>query len=226
MASLPCGPGCEDGGDLGVLRTDGPQGVSSLGLGLPVTWLSHQCPHRKGNSLFLKARRCSCDSPSVFLRHPFQVWSSRACPSLCKPPLGVCFLLCPPISRSPGVLSVDRVCRRWRCFGEDAVSCCPQGSDTQRHTFFFNCWIITLQYGAGSAIHQHGSAVCVTCPPSRTSLPSGLYRALCELAESQGTFPRGLFYTCWCARFHATLSIRPTLSFPSVSINLLFMRDK
>ena len=110
--------------------------MSSLGLGLPVTWLSHQCPHRKGNSLFLKARRCSCDSPSVFLRHPFQVWSSRACPSLCEPHLGVCFLLCPPISRSLGVLSVDGVCRRWRCFGEDAVSCCPQGSDTQRHTFF------------------------------------------------------------------------------------------
>ena len=77
-----CGPGCEDGGDLGVLRTDRPQGVSSPGLGLPVTWLSHQCPHRKGNSLFLKARHCSCDSPSVFLRHPFEVWASRACPSL------------------------------------------------------------------------------------------------------------------------------------------------
>ena len=82
MASLPCGPGCEDGGDLGVLRTDRPQGVSSPGLGLPVTWLSHQCPHRKGNSLFLKARHWSCDSPSVFLRHPFQVWASKACPSL------------------------------------------------------------------------------------------------------------------------------------------------
>ena len=46
--------------------------MSSLGLGLPVTWLSHQCPHRKGNSLFLKARRCSCDSPRVFLRHCFR----------------------------------------------------------------------------------------------------------------------------------------------------------
>ena len=77
-----------------------------------------------------------------------------------------------------------------------------------------------------SATHQHGSAVCVTCPPSRTSLPSGLYRALCELAESQGTFPRGLFYTCWCAHFHGTLSIRPTLCFPSVSTSLLFMRHK
>ena len=119
---------------------------------------------------------------------------------------------------------MDGVCRRWRCFREDANPCCPQDSSPETN-FFLNWRIITLQYGAGSAIHQHGSAVCVTCPPSRTSLPSGLYRALCELTESQGTFPRGLFYTCWCAHFHAPLSIRPTLSLPSVSTSLLFMRD-
>ena len=75
-----------------------------------------------------------------------------------------------------------------------------------------------------SAAHQHGSAVCVTGPPA-PSLPSRLCRALCELPESQGTFPRGLFYTSCCARFHDTLSVRPTLSFPSVSTKLLFMRD-
>ena len=75
-----------------------------------------------------------------------------------------------------------------------------------------------------SAAHQHGSAVCVTGPPT-PSLPSRLCRALCELPESQGTFPRGLFYTSCCARFHDTLSVRPTLSFPSVSTKLLFMRD-
>ena len=72
MASPPCGPGCEDGGDLGVLRTDRPQGVSSPGLELPVTQLSHQRPHRKGNSLFLRAWRRPRDSPSVFLRRPCQ----------------------------------------------------------------------------------------------------------------------------------------------------------
>ena len=72
MASPPCGPGCEDGGDLGVLRTDRPQGVSSARLGLPVTRLSLQRSHRKGNSLFLKAWRHPHYSPSVFLRRPFQ----------------------------------------------------------------------------------------------------------------------------------------------------------
>ena len=72
MASPPFGPGCEDGRDLSVLRTDRPQGVSSPGLGLPVTWLSLQRPCRKGNSLFLKAWRHPHDSPSVFLRCPFQ----------------------------------------------------------------------------------------------------------------------------------------------------------
>ena len=30
-----------------------------------------------------------------------------------------------------------------------------------------------------SFIHQHGSAVCVTCPPSRTSLPSRLSQSPC-----------------------------------------------
>jgi len=145
--SLPCSPGCEDGRDLGVLRTDRPQGVSCQRLRLPVTWLSHQRPRRKGNSLFLKAWRRPCDSPSVFPRHLFEVWASRACPSLREPHLGVCFLLCPPISRSPGVLTMDgspgpgdasgrmsapaprraQIPRHTRC-GAPALSCpCPEG---------------------------------------------------------------------------------------------------
>ena len=81
-ASPPCDPGHDDGGDVGALRTDRPQGVSSPGLGLPVTGLSHQRPRRKGNSLFLKAWRHPHDSPSVFLRHPVQLRASRAWPSL------------------------------------------------------------------------------------------------------------------------------------------------
>ena len=85
------------------------------------------------------------------------------------------------------------------------------------HYFTIWCWFCNTSAWIGRVCH---------IPPSRTSLPSGLYRALCELAESQGTFPRGLFYTCWCAHFHGTLSIRPTLCFPSVSTSLLFMRHK
>ena len=48
MASPPSGPGREDEGDVGVLQTDRAQGVSSPGLGLPVTWSSGEQPHRKG----------------------------------------------------------------------------------------------------------------------------------------------------------------------------------
>ena len=40
-----------------------------------------------------------------------------------------------PISRSPWGSHRGRVTRPWRCFREDAGSCCLQGSDPQRHTF-------------------------------------------------------------------------------------------
>ena len=76
-----------------------------------------------------------------------------------------------------------------------------------------------------SLIHQHGSAVCVTCPPSRTSLPSRLSQSPCVGSLSHAAHsPHCLFYTSWCACFHATLSTCPTLSLRSVSTSLLFMR--
>ena len=92
--------------------------------------------------------------------------------------------LLPPLptdSNPCGVLTVDGVTRPWRCFGEDASPCCPQDSDPQRHFFFFFLIGGPLLYNMVlvSAIHQHGSAVCVTCPPSRNSLPSRLSQSPC-----------------------------------------------
>ena len=122
---------------------------------------------------------------------------------------------------------MDGVTRPWRCFGEDASPCCPQDSDPQRHIFFFFLIGGSLLYNMVlvSFIHQHGSAVCVTCPPSHLPPLEVVTEPLCEVPESHSTFPRGLFYTSWCAHFHATLSTHPTLSLPSVSTSLLFMRD-
>ena len=51
-----------------------------------------------------------------------------------EPHFGVCFLLCPYISRSPWGSHHGWVTRPWRCFGEDASPCSPQGSIPQRHT--------------------------------------------------------------------------------------------
>ena len=102
-----------------------PQGVSSPVLGLPVTRLSHQRPHRKGNSLFLKAWCRPHDSPSVFLRRPFQMRTARLLPSAnlvsvsasssARPSAGLHGVLTVDGSPGPG------------CFGEDAGSCSLQG---------------------------------------------------------------------------------------------------
>ena len=94
------------------------------------------------------------------------------------------------------------------------------------HLFFLIGGLLLYNMVLVSLIHQHGSAVCVTCPPSRTSLPSRLSQSPCVGSLSHAAHsPHRLFYTSWCARFHATLSTRPTLSLASVSTSLLFMRD-
>ena len=103
----------------------------------------------------------------------------------------------------------------------------PCRAQIPRDTFFFlTGGLLLYNMVLVSLIHQHGSAVCVTCPPSRTSLPSRLSQSPCVSSLSHAAHsPRCLFYTSWCARFHATLSTRPTLSLASVSTSLLFMRD-
>ena len=94
------------------------------------------------------------------------------------------------------------------------------------HLFFLIGGLLLYNMVLVSLIHQHGSAVCVTCPPSRTSLPSRLSQSPCVSSLSHAAHsPHRLFYTSWCARFHATLSTRPTLALASVSTSLLFMRD-
>ena len=94
------------------------------------------------------------------------------------------------------------------------------------HFFFLIGGLLLYNMVLVSLIHQHRSAVCVTCPPSRTSLPSRLSQSPCVSSLSHAAHsPHRLFYTSWCARFHATLSTRPTLSLASVSTSLLFMRD-
>ena len=66
MASPPCGPGCEDEGDLGVLRKDRPQGVSSLRLVLHITSATPQggeLPLRENLALVpVKVPVCSRDT--------------------------------------------------------------------------------------------------------------------------------------------------------------------
>ena len=66
MASPPCGPGCEDEGDLGVLQKDRPQGVSSLRLVLHITSATPQegeLPLRENLALVpVKVPVCSRDT--------------------------------------------------------------------------------------------------------------------------------------------------------------------
>ena len=84
-----------------------------------------------------------------------------------------------------------------------------------------------------SAIHQHESAISIyirllppepSLPPHPT--PLGCHRALVWAACAIQQIPAGwLCYACWCIYVSATLSIRPTLSFPDCvhksSLNLL-----
>ena len=144
-------------------------------LGLPVTRLSHQRPLSKGNSLFLKAWRLPHDSPSVFLRRPFQLRASRTRPSLCEPRLGVCFLLCPPIKQVPGGPHQGWGHQALEMLHGGCQPLLPAGLRFPETHLFFNWRIVTLQYGAGFC---HTSA-WITCPPSRTSLPSRLSQTPC-----------------------------------------------
>ena len=70
--------------------------------------------------------------------------------------------------------------------------CClllPTGLRYPETHFFLNWRIITLQYGAGSATHQHGSAVCVTSlplePPSLLGCTETCVSSLSHRAHSR-----------------------------------------
>ena len=178
MASPPCSPGCENGEDLGALQTERPTGCwqseadfSRQGCHFSVPTERRTVPPRKPG-ICLHDRAGS--QPRDFLRRPFQMRKARLLPSASFASGSASFSTRP--SAGPcGVLTMAGVMRPWRCFREDASPCCPQDSDPQRHFFFFNWRIVTLQYGAGFC---HTSA-WITCPPSRTSLPSRLSQTPC-----------------------------------------------
>ena len=182
MASPPCSPGCENGEDLGALQTERPTGCwqpeadfSRQGCHFSVPTERRTVPPRKPG-ICLHDRAGS--QPRDFLRRPFQMRKARLLPSASFASGSASFSTRP--SAGPcGVLTMAGVMRPWRCFREDASPCCPQDSDPQRHFFFLIGGSLLYNMVLVSAIHQHGSAICVTCPPSRTSLPSRLSQIPC-----------------------------------------------
>ena len=106
----------------------------------------------------------------------------------------------------------------------------PAARRTQipRDTFFFFFFIggpFLYNMVLVSAIHQHGSALCETCPPSTTSLPSRLSQSPCVSSVSHMAHPpwsvlHVLVCTFPCYSLHSS-----HLSLPSESTSLLFMRD-
>ena len=103
----------------------------------------------------------------------------------------------------------------------------PAGLRSPETLFFFFLIGGPLLYNMVlvSAIHQHGSALCETCPPSTTSLPSRLSQSPCVSSVSHMAHPpwsvlHVLVCTFPCYSLHSS-----HLSLPSESTSLLFMRD-
>ena len=143
-----------------VPQTDRPTGCwqseaefSRQGCHISVPTERRTVPPRKPG-ICLRDRAGS--QPRDFLRRPFQMRKARLLPSASFAS-GSASSSTHPSAGPHGVLTMAGVTRPWRRFGE--------GSDPQRHIFFLIGGLLLYNMVLVSAIHQHGSAVCVTCPP-------------------------------------------------------------
>ena len=143
-----------------VPQTDRPTGCwqseaefSRQGCHISVPTERRTVPPRKPG-ICLRDRAGS--QPRDFLRRPFQMRKARLLPSASFAS-GSASSSTQPSAGPQGVLTMAGVTRPWRRFGE--------GSDPQRHIFFLIGGLLLYNMVLVSAIHQHGSAVCVTCPP-------------------------------------------------------------
>lgn len=82
LASPPCGPGCEDGGDLGVLSDRQTTGRVLSGAGASCHAAFTAASPQEGEQPLLESLASSHPSPSVFLRDsPFQWLASGSASS-------------------------------------------------------------------------------------------------------------------------------------------------